>query len=207
MAARQLLFEIGDRAAGRFQQHEQMVDQIRRLVNHRAAIARHRFNNRFDGLLAHFLRDLVHAGIEEFRRIGAFGHRGVTAADDRLQITDEPLGLRHGRTETALRARMAGRAVRNHTDQQRIGIAVNGHRDDFEPVAARLALRPETLPRAAVEGHAPFGKALFISLAVHVSEHQHLQGPVVLNDGRHESVGLLLDGEFGKGFCFDFHVV
>ena len=87
------------------------------------------------------------------------------------------------------------------------GTARISSRDDVEPVAAGFALRPEALPRAAVKGDASLGEALFVGFAVHVAEHQHLQGAVVLHDGGDQPVGLLADGEFLKGNGFDFHGV
>lgn len=76
---------------------------------------------------------LVHAVREEPRRVGAFGHRGVALADDGLQAADEPLGFGDGLAEAALRSRVAGGAVGNGADQQRVAVAVGRHRDDVEP--------------------------------------------------------------------------
>ena len=199
--------EVGDRTPRGFEQDEQVVDQIGGFVDHRLAVAGDGLDDRLDGLLADLLGDLVHAVREEPRRVGAFGHRGVALADDGLQAADEPLGFGNGLAEAALRSRVAGGAVGNGADQQCVAVAVGRHRDDVEPVAAGFAFRPEALPRAAVKGDAPLGEALFVGFAVHVAEHQHLQGAVVLHDGGDQSVGLLADGEFLKGNGFDFHGV
>ena len=141
------------------------------------------------------------------RAVGAFGHRGVALADDGLQAADEPFGFGDGLAEAALRSRVAGGAVGNGADQQRVAVAVDRHRDDVEPVAAGFAPSSRGTDACGCKGDAPLGKALFVGFAVHVAEHQHLQGAVVLHDGGDQSVGLLADGEFLKGNGFDFHGV
>ena len=91
--------------------------------------------------------------------------------------------------------------------EERVVVAVGGDRYDVEVVAARFAFCPEAAARAAVKGDAAFGKALFVSLPVHVAEHQHPQGARVLYDGGDQSVGLLRGVERLEGFCCDFHGV
>ena len=203
----QLFFEVGDRAAGRFEQHQQVVYEVRRFVNHRLAVTRHGFDHGFDGLFADFLRDFVHAAVEQPAGVRSFGHLGVPAPNHALEVADEAFGFGRGPREAALGARVAGRAVGDDADQERVVVAVGRDRNDVEIVAAGLALGPETAPRAAVEGDAPFCEAFFVGFAVHVAEHQHLQGAVVLYDGGNQPVGLFCGVEFRKGFCFDFHGV
>ena len=138
---------------------------------------------------ADLLGDLVHPAREELRGVGALGHLGVASLDDALQVADEAFGLGHGLSEAGFRSGVAGGAVGDDPHEERVGIAVGGHRNDVEPVAAGLALGPEALPRTAVEGDAPFGEALFVGLAVHVAQHQHRQGAGILDDGGNEAVG------------------
>ena len=203
--ARQLFFEVGDRASGGFEQHEQVVDEVRSLVDHRLAVLGHGLDDGLHSLLADLLRDLVHAAVEELRGVGAFGHLGVTSPDDALQVADETFGFGHGLSEAGFRPRVAGRAVGDDADEQRVAVAVGGHRHDVEPVAAGLALGPETLARAAVKRDAAFGEAFFIGFAVHVAQHEDLEGAVVLNDGGDESAGEFCGVERRKRFSFDFH--
>ena len=206
MSARQFLLEVRDRAPGGFEQHEQVVYEVRGFVDHRLAVLRYGLDHRLHGLLADLLGDLVHTAREKFRGVGAFGHFGVPAADDALQVADEPFRFGQGRSETAFRPRMAGRAVGDDPYEQRVVVAVRRHGNDVEPVAARLALRPKAAARAAVKGDASFGEAFLVGFAVHVAQHEHLQGAVVLNDGGNEPVGELFGIEFRKGFRCDFHV-
>lgn len=152
----QLFFEVGDRAAGRFEQHQQVVYEVRRFVNHRLAVARHGFDNRFHSLFAHFLCDLVHAALEEFARVGALGHLGVSPLDDALQIADEAFRPGRGPVEAARRSGVAGRAVGDGTYEERVVVAVGRDRYDVEVVAARFAFCPEAAARAAVKGDAAF---------------------------------------------------
>lgn len=199
------LFEVGDRASGGFEQHEQVVDEVRGFVDHRLAVLGHGLDDGLHGLFADLLRDLVHAAVEEFGGVGAFGHLGMTAPDDALKVADEAFGLGHGLPEAGFRACVAGRAVGDDADEQRVVIAVGGHRHDVEPVAAGLALGPQALARTAVKGDAAFGEALFIGFAVHVAQHEDLEGAVVLDDGGDEPAGEFLGVERRKRFCFDFH--
>ena len=62
----------------------------------------------------------------------------------------------------------------------------------MEEVAAGLALGPERLAAARPEGHAAFGGAFLERLFVHVAQHQHLEGAVVLDDDREETVAGLI---------------
>ena len=171
----------------------------------RLAVLGHGLDDGLHSLLADLLRDLVHAAVEELRGVGAFGHLGVTSPDDALQVADETFGFGHGLSEAGFRPRVAGRAVGDDADEQRVAVAVGGHRHDVEPVAAGLALGPETLARAAVKRDAAFGEAFFIGFAVHVAQHEDLEGAVVLNDGGDESAGEFCGVERRKRFSFDFH--
>ena len=49
------------------------------------------------------------------------------------------------------------------------------------------------------------GEAFFIGFAVHVAQHEDLEGAVVLNDGGDESAGEFCGVERRKRFSFDFH--
>ena len=161
-----------------------MVDQVGSLVHEPFVVAVDRFDYRLDGLFAHLLRDLVHAFGEELGRVGAFRHLPVAALDHALQLFDEPFGL--PAVEAGFAAGVADRSGGNCTDQQRVVVAVFGDAFYREEVAARFALCPKALAGTAVESHLAGGDGFLIGFGVHVAEHQHLQGVVVLDDcGNH----------------------
>jgi hypothetical protein len=69
-------------------------------------------------------------------------------------------------------------------DQERIGIAVEADFPDVLHVATLLAFPPQPLPAAAVVADAARAQCFFVGIAVHVGEHQHIAGCVILgNDG------------------------
>ena len=86
--------------------------------------------------------------------------------------------------EAAAFARVAGGAVLVHADQQDVGVAVHAELLDVLDVAARVALAPELLPRAAPEDRPAFGDRACHRLAVHPRHHQHVAVLGVLHDGR-----------------------
>ena len=147
---------VGDRASGGFEQHQQVVYQVGGFVDHRFAVACHGFDHGFHSLFTHFLCDLVHAAVEEFARVGALGHLGVSPLDDALQIADEAFRPGRGPVEAARRSGVAGRAVGDGTYEERVVVAVGRDRYDVEVVAARFAFCPEAAARAAVKGDAAF---------------------------------------------------
>ena len=57
-------------------------------------------------------------------------------------------------------------------------------------MAGRLALQPELLPRAAVEGGEPSLHRLLEGFFVHEANHQDTSGYVVLNDGGNQAIRL-----------------
>ena len=66
----------------------------------------------------------------------------MPAPDHALEVADEPFGFGCGPRETALGACVAGRAVGDDADQERVVVAVGRDRNDVEIVAAGLALGP-----------------------------------------------------------------
>jgi len=73
--------------------------------------------------------------------------------------------------------------------------------DQLEHIAAGFAFSPVLLPAAAPERHQPLLQRPPQRLLVHVAQHQHLVGGVVLHDGRDQPVRLVLQlghGDFGR---------
>src|SRR5262245_49221676 len=73
-------------------------------------------------------------------------------------------------------------------DEHRVLVAVDQQVPDREPVARRLALRPELVAGAAEEGDVTRLAREVPRLLVHEPDHEHLAAPLVLDDGGHEPV-------------------
>ena len=71
--------------------------------------------------------------------------------------------------------------------EERVAVAVGPHLDGVQRVAARLALLPERVARAAVEVDLAGALGRLDRVAVHPREHQHAAGPRVLHDRRHKA--------------------
>src|SRR5207302_5760315 len=83
--------------------------------------------------------------------------------------------------EARTRTGVTRRPRRPHPQQHGVGVAVEAGLDHGHDVAAGLALLPEALPRAAVEGGPATAPRRLPRLAVHVGHHQHLTGLRVLH--------------------------
>jgi len=77
------------------------------------------------------------------------------------------------------------------TDEEGVLIAVQFDADYVEEVAAGLALGPQALAGAGVEGDTTLGHGLLIGFGVHVAQHEHLPGVGILDDGGDEAVHLI----------------
>ena len=102
-----------------------------------------------------------------------------------------PLVLRRlwqRREEARALARVARRAVRPHLEQQDVAVAVDLCGGDVQERAGRLALVPGRLAGAAVEVHLARLQRARQRVRVHVRDHQHLAGGLVLADRRHEAL-------------------
>src|SRR5438093_10213973 len=75
-----------------------------------------------------------------------------------------------------------------HADEHRVLVAIDQEVADREPVAGRLALRPQLVARAAEERHIAGLTRDVPGLLVHEPDHQHVAGPLVLHDCRYEPV-------------------
>src|SRR3546814_20871842 len=78
---------------------------------------------------------------------------------------------------------MAGRTCWLRRDEQGVPIAIGTNVLHAKPVTARLALLPEPVLRAAVEGDQAGATGLLKGCIVHIAQHQHLTGIDVLDDG------------------------
>src|SRR3546814_7256614 len=91
-------------------------------------------------------------GLEELRRIGACPHLARTASHDPCQLPEPGRSVDRRLAEAALRPEMAGRTCWLRRDEQGVPIAIGTNVLHAKPVTARLALLPEPVLRAAVEG-------------------------------------------------------
>src|SRR6478735_11990337 len=66
-------------------------------------------------------------------------------------------------------------------DQQGIAVAVEGRAAHILAVAARVSLAPVLLTAARPEGHPTLGEGAAQRLGIHVAEHEHLAGVVLLD--------------------------
>ena len=96
-------------------------------------------------------------------------------------------GLADGRlqrihVEAGVGAGVAGGPELLDLDQQGIAVAVERRPAHVLAVSAGVALAPVLLPAARPEGHPALGEGAAQRLGVHVAEHQHLAGVVLLDD-------------------------
>jgi len=77
------------------------------------------------------------------------------------------------------------------THEERIGVAIHAHFADPQHMAARLALLPKLVARAAEEHHLTSALCLGEGLRIHEAEHQHVASVLVLDDGRYQSAAFL----------------
>src|ERR1700745_3395798 len=90
--------------------------------------------------------------------------------------------------EARLRARVARRPGRIHTQQHGVEVAVQADFDNVHRVARRRTLLPEA-PLARVEPGTIGLTRLPPRLLVHIGQHQHLARLRVLDDGGHKALG------------------
>ena len=197
VALGELFFEVGEGEAHLLGEHEEVIEQVARFVEVALAIAVDGFDDGLDGLFAYLLGYLVHTLTKEVGGVGSFGHLGVAVLDAGLEGAEEAFVVagveaRHG-------AAMAGGAVGADLDEEGVAIAVDVHVDHVEVVAAGLALGPQGLAGAAVEGDAALGLGLLEGFLVHVAEHQYLEAVGILYDDGKQSVGCLREIEILVG--------
>src|SRR2546429_110078 len=169
-----------------FEQHDEMIQQVRRLAREARPVLGGGGDHCLDRLLADLLGDLGHPVSEKPRRVGprrlvagAFGDRA-----------GEPREGAAGRlAEAGGGARVTGRSLLAHDVQYRVAIAVHADVLDGLRVSGGRAFLPQLAARAAaVVGLAGRARPLQ-GLAVGVRHHQHLAGERALRHDGDESVG------------------
>ena len=168
-----------------------MVDEVRGLIDHPLIISLDGFDDSLHRFLTHFLGHSWRTCLEKRGCVGLLRHLLMAAFDNSLQFTDETLAFRNGIPPACLGTRVAGRSVRNCTDKKGILVAVDGQRHKVKIIPAGLSLCPDLSLRTAPEGHEARFLSLGESLGIHVAEHQHLKGVLILNDGRNQPVSTL----------------
>ena len=103
-------------------------------------------------------------------------------------------GVRSPGEEAGALARVAGRPGRLDEREQRVAVAVDAQRAQLLHVAARRALVPQLVARAAPVVHLAGGARALERLRVHVRERQDLARPPVLRDARDEAAVVERDG-------------
>src|SRR5437773_443267 len=168
-----------------FEQHYEMIQQVRRLARQARPVLAGGGDHRLDRLLADLLGDLGHPVSEQPRRVGP--RRLVAGAlGDRA---GEPREGAAGRlAEAGGGARVAGRSLLAHHVQYRVAIAVHAGVCDGLRVSGGRAFLPQLAARAAaVVGSAGRARPLQ-GLAVGVRHHQHLACERALRDDGDESI-------------------
>src|SRR5581483_5127659 len=108
------------------------------------------------------------------------------------------LGFSISRTKGAVEARALAGVARappllfDH-EKHRVAVAVVVRLPHKLPVARGLALAPVLLAGTAPEPAPPGGKRAAQRLVVHPAEHQHLAAALLLDDRRHQAVGVERD--------------
>src|SRR2546429_151277 len=168
-----------------FEQHDEMIQQVRRLAREARPVLGGGGDHCLDRLLADLLGDLGHPVSEKPRRVGprrlvagAFGDRA-----------GEPREGAAGRlAEAGGGARVTGRSLLAHDVQYRVAIAVHADVLDGLRVSGGRAFLPQLAARAAaVVGLAGRARPLQ-GLAVGVRHHQHLARERALRDDGDESI-------------------
>jgi hypothetical protein len=70
-----------------------------------------------------------------------------------------------------------------HADEQSIGIAIDANVGDFQDMVAGLALFPKPVARPGKEDYFARAARQFERVGIHESEHQHIAGGFILDDG------------------------
>src|SRR5256884_1538020 len=168
-----------------FEQHDEMIQQVRRLAREARPVLGGGGDHCLDRLLADLLGDLGHPVSEEPRRVGP--RRLVAGAlGDRAGEPREGAAARLA--EAGGGARVTGRSLLAHDVQYRVAIAVHADVFDGLRVPGGRALLPQLAARAAaVVGLAGRARPLQ-GLAVGVRHHQHLARERALRDDGDESI-------------------
>ena len=167
-----------------------MVHKVGRLVEEEVFVVVFGFDDEFHGFFADLLGYLIDARLKQAGRVGAGFGIIPPVLDDTLQVVQEVLtGI--GLVETGIRSRMTGWSRRIHRYQKRILIAVHLYILQVQEIARGFALGPQPVFGAAVEGYFPLGLRFFYGLPIHVTQHKHLLGAGILNDGRNEAVSFV----------------
>ncbi len=77
------------------------------------------------------------------------------------------------------------------TDEQSVGIAIDANVGNFQDVAAGLALFPKPVAGAGKENHFAGTPRERKRFGVHESEHQHIAGGFILDDGGDQAACLI----------------
>ena len=115
---------------------------------------------------------------------------GLKGAEEAFVVAG--VEARHG-------AAVTGGAIGAGLDEEGVAIAIAIHLHDVEEVAAGLALGPQALAGAAIEGDTALGLGLLEGFLVHVAEHQDLEAVGILYDDGKQSVGCLAEVEILVG--------
>src|SRR2546423_5121000 len=168
-----------------FEQHDEMIQQARRLAGGARPVLGGGGDHCLDRLLADLLGDLGHPVSEEPRRVGP--RRLVAGAlGDRAGEPREGAAARLA--EAGCGARVTGRSLLAHDVQYRVAIAVHADVFDGLRVPGGRGLLPQLAARAAaVVGLAGRARPLQ-GLAVGVRHHQHLARERALRDDGDESI-------------------
>ena len=116
-------------------------------------------------------------------------------------------GQRASFEEATALAGVAGGTDLIDLNQQCIAVAVQGHTLDVLHMAGGVALAPVFLTGTGPEGHAPGGERAAQSLIVHVADHQHLVGVVLLHDCGDQTFGIAPEARGDAGVEFSGIVV
>jgi hypothetical protein len=93
---------------------------------------------------------------------------------------------------------MADRSHRFGLDQQRIIVAINQHLLYLQKVARRFALGPKPLLGTAEECNYAFGLRFVQRFLIHITQHQHFTGQVILNYCGYQAIVLVKIDFHGK---------
>src|SRR2546421_1367379 len=176
-------------AAGR-EQNQNVIEEIRHLLDHLGVASPCRRERHLESLLAHLLCDTLATAGEKRGCVAAGGMYRAALCDDPFERGQEvdPTGSGPGHcAEAAGDAPVTDRPAGSRGHEQRITIAIGRYGLEVERVTRRLALLPELLPAAAEEDYPTPRERCLQSLAVHVTEHQDGAGVRVLHDRGQES--------------------
>ena len=167
------------------QEDDDVVQQIRSLVEEERIVVVLGFDDEFHSFFAHFFGDFVDALAEEFCGVTTNRTLLIAFVDEFLEVRQEA-DVALLKIKTRGRSLVASGAVGLSLDEDGVVVAIHIHLFEVQEVAGSFALSPKAIATARPKSYLLGFLSFLETLLVHISEHQHLQCLVILYNGRNQ---------------------